>query len=83
MMASALRKGGWGNTRGDVCTFARHSETPDGLVEAIASLIIVHVGDLAISTNKTDLERLRMALAQFKTGPIFDMGKEKHLEYFG
>ena len=32
-LASALRKGGWGNMRSDVCTFTTHTRNQDGIVD--------------------------------------------------
>ena len=46
-------------------------------------MIIVHVEDLLISPNATDIELLRNAMKQFKTGPIFELEKEKQMEYLG
>ena len=57
--------------------------TSDGVVECITSLIIVHVYDLLISPTKDEMGRLKRALAQFKTGLIFELKKEKQLEYIG
>ena len=82
-LAAALRKGGWRNTRCDVCTFTRHSRNLQGEVDALTSMIIVHVDDLLITTNAADLKRLKLVLSQFKTGPIFALDEEKKLEYLG
>ena len=46
-------------------------------------MIIVHVDDLLISSNLTDLVLLKNVLSQFKTGPIFEMYRDKKLEYLG
>ena len=82
-LASALRQGGWRNTRSDVCTFTRHARDKNEEVEKLTSIIIVHVDDLLISANLEDISRLRRVLSQFNTGPIFELNKEKHLEYLG
>ena len=82
-LASALRKGGWGNTRSDVCTFTRHAKTSQGDAERLTSLIIVHVDDLLIASNAQDIDLLKVALKQFKLGPIYDLREERQMEYLG
>ena len=48
---------------------------------SISFIIVVHVDDLLISSARDDMIRLGEILPQFKKGPIYDLLKEKELEY--
>ena len=80
-LAAVLRRGGWRNTRCDVCAFTRHSKLSNGEIKAVSSIIIVHVDDMLIASTAEDLYRLKKTLAQFKKGPMMELPKEKELEY--
>ena len=82
-ICAALRYGGWKHCRTDVCTFAKYIVDQRGKVVKPSSMIIVHVDDLLIASNSSDLKLFEQVMAQFRTAPLCILKQNEAMEYLG
>ena len=82
-ICAALRYGGWKHCRTDVCAFAKYIVDQRGKVVKPSSMIIVHVDDLLIASNSSDLKLFEQVMAQFRTAPLCILKQNEAMEYLG
>ena len=72
-VSASLMMDGWSQARSDVCAITRYRKNEVGNAVQISSVIILHVDDLLIAADTSDMGEFDRVMAQFRTGAREDV----------